>query len=84
VGLYWFWAWFFFGRVVRAFWWVRGFAELGWVSFGAGLGCLIEASTVFRVLCGLWVLWVFQVFFCGLAWMFLCILHVYLGAPYGF
>ncbi len=45
-----------------------GFARLGWVSFGAGLGCLIEASTVFRVLCGLWVLWVFVGFLGFFLW----------------
>jgi len=45
---------------------------------------------VFWVSCGFWVLWVcsslwvFLGFLCGLAELLLCILPVYLGAPYTF
>jgi hypothetical protein len=54
------------------------------------LRCLLEASFVFWVSCGFWMLWVcsflwvFLGFSYGLAVLFLCIRHVYLGAPYAF
>jgi hypothetical protein len=52
-----------------------------WV-FGGGFYCIMEgASTVFECLMEVFCLWVF---FCGLVGLFLCILHVYLGAPYAF
>jgi 4-hydroxybenzoate polyprenyltransferase len=49
---------------------------------------LLGASFVFWVSCGFWelrvcsFLWIFLGFLCGLAELSLCILPVYLGAPY--
>jgi hypothetical protein len=54
--------------------------------FFCSLG-FMGVSSGFWVLWGLWVLWVRKslwVFFCRLAELFLCILHVYLGALFAF
>jgi len=52
------------------------------LGFDGGFYCIMEgASTVFECLMEVFCLWVF---FCGLVGLFLCILHVYLGAPYAF
>jgi hypothetical protein len=54
------------------------------------LGCLLGGFFVSWVSCGFWVLWicsffwVFLGFSCGLAKLLMCILHLYLGAPYAF
>jgi hypothetical protein len=68
----------------------RLLVDLGvcWVGIVLGLVSVVwvfdGASTVFWVLCGIWVLWIladFLRYVCGLAELFLCILPVYVEAP---
>jgi hypothetical protein len=57
----------------------EGFVGLG--CFRGRFGCLMGASLGFRVVpCG----FVLVFLFVGWLWLFLCILPVYLGAPYAF
>jgi hypothetical protein len=73
--------------------WVLDGGSIGFY-FIMGLLCILGVcwgvSIVSWVSCGFWVLWVcsflwvFLGFSCGLAKLLLCILLVYLGAPYAF
>jgi len=78
--LWWVWVWVFNGGFYRI--WDYSVFEVGmpsgliWV-FNEGFYCI-------WVSCGSWVLLGVWVLFCGLAGLFLCILPVYLGAPYAF
>jgi hypothetical protein len=81
----------FFGRVVRDFLWVWRVCWVGvpsgqiWVfdrSFNCYLG--FEFHLCFGCCGCLSPCGFFWVLFCGLAGLFLCILPMYLGAPYAF
>jgi hypothetical protein len=87
---------FFLGRVVQGFWLVLG-GLLGWGASGQvwkfDWGFLLYLGVVGSTVCWAFdgdstILWVFcgfsWVFFCGIARLFMCILPVYLGAPYAF
>jgi hypothetical protein len=65
--------------------WVGLLSEQVWVFVGGffrmlGFGCSLWVSGFRVVLCGF--VWVLS--FMGWLWWFLCILSVYLGAPYAF
>jgi len=86
LGFSWVLGFFFFG--VRGSCW--GFLGLVWVLF-RGFYCITGVTNgvsfvLWRLLlCLLGVfLWVFLGFLCGLAGLLLCILPMYLGAPYAF
>jgi hypothetical protein len=66
-----FWGW--FGCFLRAFIVLRGLLMGVSIVLWRLLLCLLEVF-----------LWVFLSFLCGLAGLLLCILSVYLGAPYAF
>jgi hypothetical protein len=70
------------GWVDRVFLWVLRVLRvlLGWGVCGAGLGVCWGLLWVL----GLFLVGLFGFSFCGLAWLFLCILLVYLGASYVF